>query len=131
MYAIPAHTLHVLSRHWIGRLATYRQHRNDEHREALIADALKFVGLRLEADLIHSPYWNEAPLSRRVAVLLYLVDRGAVTRLMRNGRTSFEATPEAEAWVLAQPSLAPYLQPTLDLIAALRLEHARRLAGTD
>jgi len=132
MYAIPAHTLHILSRHWTGRLASYRQHRNDEHREALVAEAMRFAGLRLEADLARSPYWSEAPLARRAAVLLYLVDRGAVARRVHNGRIVYEATADAEAWALAQPSLAPYLQPTLDLIAALRLECARRLAsGTE
>lgn len=128
MYALPAHTLHALARHWTGRLSHYRQHRNHEHREALIAEAMRYAGLRLELDLTHSPFWKEASLTRRAAVLLYLVDRGAVNRVCRQGRIAYEPTDQAEAWVLAQPTLAPYLQPTLDLIAALRLDHARRLA---
>lgn len=131
MDALPAHALHALSRHWIGRLATYRQHRNDEHREALITEAMRFAGLRLEADLSRSPYWSEASLIRRAAVLLYLVDRGIVVRTAHHGRVVYEATDDAESWVLAHPALAPYTQPTLDLIAALRLEHARRLASTE
>lgn len=131
MDAITSHTLRALSRHWIGRLATYRQHRNDEHREALVAEAMRYAGLRLETYLDRSPYWSEAPLSRRAAILLYLVDRGAVLRGGRNGRVVYEATDDAEVWVLSQPSLSPYVQPTLDLIAALRLDHAWRLAGSE
>lgn len=131
MHAIPAHTLQALSRHWNGRLATYRRHRNDEHREALIAEAIRYVGLRLESYLSHSPYWSEAPLSRRAAVLLFLVDRGVVTRSFIQGRLAYQATDDAEIWVLRQPSLAPYVHPTLDLLAALRLDQSTRFAGSD
>lgn len=131
MDALPTHTLRAVTRHWIGRLATYRQHRNDEHREALIAEAMRYAGLRLETYLERTPYWSEAPLTRRAAILLYLVDRGAVNRTWQNGRVTFEATEDAEVWALSQPALAPYLQPTLDLIAALRLEHAWRLAASE
>jgi hypothetical protein len=126
MFALPSHTVRRFSRHWTGLLAHYRQHRNDEHREALVADALRFAGFRLEHDLGTSAYWSEAPLARRVAVLLYLVDRGAVARASRNGRTFFEALQGAEAWVATEPPLQPYLDATLELIAALRADQARR-----
>lgn len=92
---------------------------------------MRFAGLRLEALLSGSRYWQEAPLARRAAVLLFLVDRGAVIRRRVENRYVYEATPEAEAWVCAQPSLAPYVVPTLDLIAALRLDVAYRTPSTD
>ncbi len=126
MFALPSQTVRRFSRHWTGLLAHYRQHRNDEHREALVADALRFTGFRLEQDLGMSTYWSEAPLARRVAVLLYLVDRGAVSRVCRNGRTQFEALQGSEAWVETEPALQPYLGATLELIAALRADQARR-----
>ena len=119
MSAIPARTLQLLSRQWTHHLAPYRHHGHDEHREALVVEALRFCGLALENDLARSPYWSEAPLARRVALLLYLVDRGAVVRQARHGRYTYEATADAEEWVRAQPALAPYLAPTLELLAAL------------
>ncbi len=48
---------------------------------------------------------------------------------VRDGRVAYEAAPEAELWAAAQPALAPYLGPTLELIAALRHAQARRLAA--
>jgi hypothetical protein len=109
----------------VGRLAHFRRHRNDEHREALVEEALRFIGFQLESDLAGLPYWSEAPLARRVAVLLFLVDRGVVTRARRDGRIVFEVDDEAESWALSQPALTPYLDPTLELIAALRRAQAR------
>lgn len=117
----------ALARHWTGRLAAYRRHRNDEHLEALIDEAARFAGLRLEESLRHSAYWSEAPLARRVAVLLYLVDRGVVARRLVRGRALYEAAPGAESWAAAQPALSPYLLPTLELLSSLRDEQARRL----
>jgi hypothetical protein len=128
MFALPRSSIRTLCRHWVNRLAHYRHHRNDEHREALIVEALRFAGLTLENELIRSPYWSDAPLARRVALLLYLVDRGAVERVVRPDRVVFEATDDAETWVSSQPSLAPYLPPTLELIAALRAVKAHRPA---
>jgi len=121
----------ALARQWVGRLATYRSHRNDEHREALIEEAVKFSGFHLESDLTGSDYWEQAPLARRVAVLLFLVDRGAATRSAWKGRIVYEAAPDAETWAASQPALAPYLAPTLELIAALRNTQARRLASAE
>ena len=129
MSANQARSPRSLSRHWVGRLATYRQHRNDEHREALIDEAVKFAGFHLEDDLGGSSYWDEAPLARRVAVLLFLVDRGAANRAAWRGRVVYEATADAETWAASQPALSPYLGPTLELIAALRAGQARRLAA--
>jgi hypothetical protein len=126
MFALPARSVRALSRLWVGRLSAYRNHQNDEHREALIVEALRIAGLVLENELSGSRYWSEAPLARRVAVLLYLVDRGAVIRTTRDGRIVYEVSPDAEAWVASQTALAPYLTPTLEMLAALRNVQARR-----
>jgi hypothetical protein len=123
---VPATTVRELALQWIDRLAPYRQHRNDEHREALVEEALRYTGLHLENDLSSSGYWMKAPLARRVAVLLFLVDRGVVERKSCNGRRFYEPVAGAEEWAAAQESLAPYLTPTLELIAALRQDRARR-----
>jgi hypothetical protein len=126
MNALPARVVRLLSRSWIDRLAPYRSHRGDEHREALVADAVRCAGLALENHLADSPYWSELPLIRRAAMLLVLVDRGAAVRVSRDGRYTFEAAPDAEARALAQPELVSHLVPVLELIAALRATHARR-----
>lgn len=123
---MPASSVRDLSRQWTDRLAPYRRHRNDEHLEALVAEAVRFTGLHLENDLISSSYWSRAPLARRVAVLLFLVDRGVVERRTHKGRRVYDAQGHAEPWVSAQPALAPYLGPTLELIAALRRDTERR-----
>jgi hypothetical protein len=129
MSSLPARSIRSLSRHWTDRLAHFRHHRNDEHREALVVEAARFSGLVLENDLSRSPYWADAPLARRVALLLYLVDRGAVERTHRDGRIVYESGPEAEAWVLSQVELAPYAEPALELIAALRNAAASRTSS--
>ncbi len=121
-----ATTVRELSRLWNGRLAQYRHHRNDEHLDALTAEALRFTGLHLENDLSASPYWSKAPLARRVALLLFLYDRGVVSRSIRQGRVAYEAGPEAAAWAVGQPSLASYLAPTLEFLAALQSDPSRR-----
>src|SRR5512143_27700 len=125
MSPLSSHTIHTISRPWIGRLSAYRQHRHDEHREALIIEAIRYTGLRLEADLGTSPYWAEKPLIRRAGVLLFLVDRGVVTRSFRDGRVVYEVSDGAEDWVATQPSLIPYAAPTLEFLAALRREQSR------
>jgi hypothetical protein len=125
-FSVPASSVRDLSRQWVDRLAGYRRHRNDEHLEALVEEALRYSGLHLEHDLSRSPYWSRAPLARRVAVLLFLVDRGVVLRTQQNGRRAYEPVPEAESWVAEQSQLTPYRDPTLELIAALRREQARR-----
>jgi hypothetical protein len=107
-------------------LASYRRHRNDEHIEALVEEALRYVGIHLENDLSCSDYWANAPLARRVAVLLFLVDRGIVLRTSAQGRRVYEPVESAETWVTEQPTLAPYRTPTLELIAALRREQNSR-----
>jgi hypothetical protein len=131
MSAHPARTPRALARQWVGRLAPYRQHRNDEHCEALLDEAARFAGFQLESDLAESTYWSEAPLARRVAVLLFLVDREAATRRFHRGRVIYEAAPDAESWAASQTALAPYLGPTLELIAALRNGQTRRLASAE
>ena len=123
---MPASSVRNLSLQWVGRLAPYRLHRNDEHREALIEEALRFAGLHLENDLSASQYWSKWPLARRVAVLLFLVDRGVVVRGVRQGQRVFAPVNDAETWVAAQPALAPYMAPTLELLAALRRDESTR-----
>ena len=125
-FSVPASSVRDLSRQWVELLAHYRHHRNDEHLEALVEEALRYTGLHLENDLSGSTYWSKAPLARRVAVLLFLVDRGVVRRTSSQGRFVYESIDDAEEWVSSQPSLVPYLTPTLELIAALRHEQARR-----
>ena len=123
-----ASSVRELPRLWTGSLSHYRRHRNDEHLEALIAEALRYTGLHLENDLSYSPYWSKAPLARRVALLLFLVDRGVVARVTGPGRPSYSALPHASAWATAQPQMAGYLVPTLEFIAALQSVEDRRNA---
>ncbi len=123
---MPASSVRDLSRQWVDLLAPYRRHRNDEHLEALVEEALRYTGFHLEHDLSRSEYWSKAPLGRRVAVLLFLVDRGVVQRTIAQGRRLYEPVESAEQWVAAQETLAPYRTPTLELLAALRREQNRR-----
>ena len=123
---MPASSVRDLSRQWVEPLAPYRRHRNDEHLDALVEEALRYTGLHLENDLSDSPYWSRAPLARRVAVLLFLVDRGVVRRVIRRAVASSKPLEHAEDWAASQPSLVPYLTPTLELLAALRREQSRR-----
>jgi hypothetical protein len=115
-----------LARHWIGRLAHYGLHHNDEHCLALFEEAIRYAGLHLENDLVHSKYWSAMPLHQRAVVLLFLVDRGVVERGILRGRRVFEPLPHAESWVESQPSLRPYLRETLEILVALRHEILRR-----
>ena len=41
-----------LARHWVGKLAHYGLHRNDEHCLALFEEAIRYAGLHLENDLV-------------------------------------------------------------------------------
>jgi hypothetical protein len=123
---VPASSVRDLSRQWTDRLAPYRRHRNDEHLEALVEEAARYAGLHLENDLSASAYWSKAPLARRVAVLLYLVDRGVVERCTRDGRRVYAPIETAEQWVATQTALAPYSSQTLELLAALRRDVERR-----
>jgi hypothetical protein len=124
-----ASSVRELSRLWTGSLSHFRRHRNDEHLEALIAEALRYTGLHLENDLSASPYWSKAPLARRVALLLFLVDRGVVDRVAKQGRTAYLARMDATSWAVSQPSMASYLVPTLEFIAALQSDQDRRTSS--
>ncbi len=121
-----ASLVNQLSRNWIGRIAHFGQHRNDEHRLALFEEATRYSGLHLENDLTDSEFWSAIPLSQRAGLLLFLVDRGVVERTVRRGRRVFEPIPDAELRVASQPSFRPYLKPTLELLAALRHDLKRR-----
>ncbi len=92
----------------------------------MIAEALRFTGMHLENDLSASPYWSKAPLARRVALLLYLVNRGVVIRVAKQGRMTYTAREDASAWAVSQPSMASYLVPTLEFLAALQSDRDRR-----
>lgn len=127
---MPATSVRDLSRQWTDHLAPYRRHRNDEHLEALVEEGVRYAGMHLENDLSRSPYWAKAPLSRRVAVLLFLVDRGVIERQTLKGKRVYKPRDDAEAWVAAQSSLVPYVEPTLELISAARHEYARRNHST-
>jgi hypothetical protein len=115
-----------LARHWIGKLAHYGSHHNDEHCLALFDEAIRYAGLHLENDLVQSKYWSAMPLHQRAVVLLFLVDRGVVERGIRMGRRVFEPLSDAESWVESQPTLGPYRRETLELLCALRRELERR-----
>ncbi|HKI20749.1 MAG TPA: hypothetical protein VKA15_22855 [Isosphaeraceae bacterium] len=121
-------TSHVnqLASKWIGRLAHYRLHSNDEHRLALYDEALRYAGLHLENDLATSPYWSAMSLHHRARVVLFLVDRGVLARNFRNGRRVYEPLPHAESWVQSQSALKPYHRVILDLLSAFRHELFRR-----
>lgn len=131
MFALSPLTVRALSRTWIGCLAPYRRHQSAEHREALVLDAMSYAGLHLEGLLDRSSYWQREPLVRRAAVLLFLVDRGVVSRVLHDGRYVYEARPHAERWVAEQPMLAPHLTQTHELLAAMRREQAARQAASD
>lgn len=126
MSPVSASSVCELSRLWTGSLSHYRAHKNVEHLEALIAEAVRFTGFHLENDLSSSSYWSKAPLGRRVALLLYLVDRGVVSRVFRQGRIAYEASKMASAWAVSQPSLTNYVVPTLEFLAALQADESRR-----
>jgi hypothetical protein len=123
---VSASSVRELPHLWTGSLSHFRRHRNDEHLEALIAEALRYTGMHLENDLSASPYWSKAPLGRRVALLLFLVDRGVVARVVRQGRAVYEVREDAAAWAAGQPSMAAYLVPTLEFLSALQSDQAHR-----
>jgi hypothetical protein len=123
---VPNSSVRKLAGQWVDRLAHYRKHRTAEHLDALLEEAVRYTGLHLENELSHSAYWSRAPLARRVAVLLFLVDRGIVRRTASNGQRVYEPIESAEEWVASQPALIPYLTPTLELLAALRQDQMRR-----
>jgi hypothetical protein len=123
---VSASQVNELATKWVGRLAHYRQHQNDEHRIALYEEALLYAGLHLENDLASSPYWAAMSLHHRARVVLFLVDRGVLARNCRKGRRVYEPLPHAESWVKSQSSLAPYHGVILELLAAFRHELFRR-----
>ena len=93
---------------------------------ALVEEAVRYVGLHLENDLCRSNYWTRVHLSRKAAILLFLVDKGIVERTVRRGRRVFEPLPHAESWISTQVPLRPYVKPIVELISALRDELSRR-----
>ncbi len=122
-----ASSVREFARQWTGQLARYRNHQNTEHVEALIAEAARYTGLHLENHLADSPYWSKVPLARRASLLLFLVDRGVVARGFEKGRAVYRVQDHAVSWATGEASLAPYLVPTLEFIAALQA-HRRKAA---
>jgi hypothetical protein len=118
--------IRTMAGRWRGRLAHFRHHRHPEHLEALLEEAVRFAGLQLEIDLERSDFWSRQPLFRRALVLLYLVDRGVVTRRVVRGRPAYEVADHADAWIDSQTALAPYRVPTRELVAAIRAHQGRR-----
>lgn len=112
--------LDSLRRSWRGRLAPYAKHRHGEHLEALVEDVVAFVLGVLGPRLADSPYWSGAPWSRQAAVLLMLMDHGAVRRVVSRDRVRFKAVAKAEEWAAGQGSLGKHLPETLELLAALK-----------
>jgi len=111
---------------WSGRLAHYRTHRNDEHLAALVEETARYVGLHLENDLCRSDHWSGVTLRHAAAILLFLVDKGVVTRTTRHGRRIFEPLPHAESWISDQAPLRSYMEPLVELVSALRHDLSRR-----
>ena len=69
-----------LAREWIGKLAHYAAHRNDEHCLAIFEEAIRFAGsCTSKTTSVQSKYWSVMPLHQRAVVLLFLVDRGVVS----------------------------------------------------
>ena len=93
-----------LPQFWIGRLAHYGLHRNDEHFAALFEEAVRYTGLHLENDLAASAYWSNRPLHHRAIVVLFLVDRGLVNRTIKR-RTARVRTTSARRVVGGKPAL--------------------------
>lgn len=118
--------LRVIAKTWVGRLAHFRRHKHAEHLEALYDEARRFAGIQLENDLARSVFWASAPLPTRAALLLYLVDRGAVVRRVVDDHVVYDSLPGAEAWVASQPELATHIVPSLELVTALRMHESRR-----
>jgi hypothetical protein len=123
--ALRPQVLERIAQTWSHRLAPYRKHRNVEHLEALVDEAVHFAGFELEGRLGRSPFWCEFPLIYRAAVLLFLVDRGIVERRTRAGRRAYRPTTDAEHRILADVGHSPYLLPTLELVQALRQPRRR------
>jgi hypothetical protein len=123
---VSASQVNELATKWVGKLAHYRLHQNDEHRFALYEETLLYAGLHLENDLASSPYWASMSLHHRARVVLFLLDRGVLARTFRKGRRVFEPLPHAESWVRSQSALKPYHNVILELLTALRHELYRR-----
>ena len=121
----------ALATNWAGRLSYFKGPQNPEHLEALFDEASRFAGLQLEADLAKSEFWGPAPLLRRAAVLLFLVDQGVVSRHFDSQGLAYEVHPTAESWVASQASLAAYVHPTYELLSALRHVQAKRFLGSN
>jgi hypothetical protein len=122
--SLPHRVLQQISQTWADCLVTYRSHKNLEHVEALLYEAMRFSGFELENSLERSPFWSEFSLIHRAAVVLFLVDRGVVERTIRKGRRVYLAAPDAECRVVEEIGGSPYLLPTLELIAAIRAHSA-------
>ncbi len=120
-----------MAQNWVGCLAWYRDHKNDEHLEALVEEAFFFAVFRLSPDFADDSVWIDSPVSftQRTNFLLTLVDRGVVVRREHQGKIIYEAIPGAEEWAedwsSRHESLRKYREPVLEMLAALRHHRSR------
>lgn len=118
--------IRVRSRRWAGHLAPYAAHRHLEHWEALVAEVVRYAGLRLENWLADSPEWRDTPLWLRTSILLYLIDRGLVQRRRcLDGQLVLHVAPGADRRIAIQPIPEVYARALLRLVEAV--EQAARI----
>lgn len=115
----------ILNQTWLGQLEGYLHHKNDEHLEALILEVQRFFERRLIGYFSPKSIWHVSHCSRRVAAVLFLVDRGIVNRILQTDPTIlYSPVSSAEDWVLSQTELLPVNAPLLELISAFRRDVA-------
>ena len=115
----------ILNQTWIGDLEGYLHHQNDEHLEALILEVQRFFERRLISYFTPKSIWHVSSCSRRVAAILFLVDRGIVNRILQpDSSTVYRPVTSSEHWILSQTDLLPVTDPLLELLSALRKDVA-------
>ncbi len=115
----------LLNQTWNGHLEGYLHHKNDEHVEALILEVQRFFERRLVVHLAPNSIWHISLCSRRVAAILFLVDRGIVQRILHSQPSVlYRPATSAEHWLLSQQELLPITDPVLELLSALRRDVA-------
>lgn len=120
----------ILNQTWIGNLEGYLHHKNDEHLEALILEVQRFFERRLITYFSTKSIWHLSNCNRRVAAVLYLVDRGILDRILQSDASIiYRPVITAENWILSQTDLLPVTAPLLELISAFRRDVA--LATSD
>ena len=115
----------ILNQTWIGNLDGYLHHKNDEHLEALILEVQRFFERRLITYFPPKSIWHASNCSRRVAAVLFLVDRGILDRILQSDSSIiYRPVTSSESWILSQTDLLPVAAPLLELISAFRRDVA-------